>query len=82
MVEWSCANKKIELMKTQIFGRMVVQKGKINERKSYIFAQWSFVNDRNKSMATLNFGRMVVHLRKNKLMRILNFGRNGLVQIK
>ena len=62
-------------MKTQIFGRMVVQKGKINERKFYIFAQWSFVNDRNKSMATLNFGRMVVHLRKNKLMRILNFGR-------
>ena len=62
-------------MRTQIFGQMVVQKGKINERKSYIFAQWSFVNDRNKSMVTLNFGRMVVHLRKNKLMRTLVFVR-------
>ena len=39
---------------------MVVQKEKVNERKSYIFVEWSFANERNKSMATLNFGWMVV----------------------
>ena len=59
-MEWSCANKNIELVRTLIFGRMVVQKEKVNERKSYIFVEWSFANERNKSMATLNFGWMVV----------------------
>ena len=48
-------------MRTLIFGRMVVQKETINERKSYIFVEWSFANEKNKSMAKLNFGRKVVH---------------------
>ena len=32
---------------------MVVQKEKINGRRSYIFVEWLFANERNKSMATL-----------------------------
>ena len=48
-------------MKTLIFGQMVVQREKINERRSYIFVELSFANERNKSMATIAFGRMVVH---------------------
>ena len=34
-------------MRTLIFGRMVVQKETINERKSYIFVEWSFANEIN-----------------------------------
>ena len=41
-------------MKTLIFGRMVVHKKKINERRSYIFVEWSFENEINKSLANLN----------------------------
>ena len=48
-------------MRNLIFGRMVVQKEIIHERRSYIFVEWSFANERNKSMVTLNFGRMVVY---------------------
>ena len=31
-------------MKTLIFGQMVVQREKINERRPYIFVEWSFAN--------------------------------------
>ena len=62
-------------MRTLIFGRMVVQKEKINERRCFIFIEFSCANERNKSMATLNFDQMVVHQRNNTLMRILNLGR-------
>ena len=56
-----CTNIKLKLMKTLIFGQMVVQREKINERRPYIFVEWSFANERNKSMAILAFGGMVVH---------------------
>ena len=37
MVEWSCTNKINKLMRTLIFGRMVVHKERINERKKVIY---------------------------------------------
>ena len=40
---------------------MVIQKVKINERRSYIFAELLFANEIIKSMSTLNFRQMVVH---------------------
>ena len=62
LVEWSCPNKKNKLMRILIFGRMVVHKERINERKKVIyFVEWSCANERYISMKTLIFGRMVVH---------------------
>ena len=66
MVEWSCTNKRNKSMWTLIFGRMVVHKERINERRSYIFVKWSFANKRNNSMRDLIFGLMVMHKRNNK----------------
>ena len=40
MVEWSCTNKKNKLMRTLIFGRIVVYKERINER----IVEWSCAN--------------------------------------
>ena len=55
-------------MMTLFFGRMIVHKEKINERKKIIyFVEWSCANERNISMKTLIFGRMDVHYRKNKI---------------
>ena len=54
--------KKKKLMRMLIFGRMVVHKERINERKKVIyFVEWSCANERYISMKTLIFGRMVVH---------------------
>ena len=66
VVEWSHANKRNKLMRTIIFGRIVVHKRKKNERGPYILVKWSCANKRNKSMRTTILGRMVVHKRKNK----------------
>ena len=42
MVECSCTNKRNnKSMCTLIFGRMIVQKERINESESYIFVKWS-----------------------------------------
>ena len=60
MVEWSCTNKK-KIMRTLIFGRIVVHKERINERKKVIFVEWSCANERYISIKTLIFGQMVVH---------------------
>ena len=61
-VKWSYTNKNNKLMMTLFFGRMIVHKERINERKKIIyFVEWSCANERNISMKTLIFGRMVVH---------------------
>ena len=63
MVEWSCTNKKNKLMRTLIFGRMVVYKERINERMvewSCANVEWSCANERY-IMKTLIFDPMVVH---------------------
>ena len=36
-LEWSCANKTSKLMRTLFFGRMVVHKERIFERKNIIY---------------------------------------------
>ena len=62
MVEWSCTNKVNKLMRTPIFGRMVVHKERINEIKMMnVSVEWSRANERYISMKTLISGRMVVH---------------------
>ena len=61
-----CTNKRNKLIGTLIFGRMVMHKGRMYERGSYILVEWSYANKINKSMSTLISGRMVVCKRKNK----------------
>ena len=44
-----------------MFGRIVMHKEKINQRRSNFFAEWFFANERSNSMKTQIFDRMVVH---------------------
>ena len=39
LVKWLCKNKRKKLMRTLIFGRMVVQKEKIYERGPYVLVE-------------------------------------------
>ena len=68
------AKKKNKSMRTLIFGQMLVQKERINERRPYILVTWPSANKQNKSMRTLNFGRMVAHKKNNKRTRTIHFG--------
>ena len=59
---WSCKNKQNKLIKNLIFGRMVVHKERINERKKIIyFCRMVVCKEKNKLMWSLIFGRMVVY---------------------
>ena len=71
MVEWSCANKKINQCGPLFLVEWSCTKERLNERGPYIFVEWSCAYKRNKSVGTLNSGRMVVHIDAAATARLL-----------
>ena len=55
-------------MATLIFGQMVMQVERLNERKLYIFVEWSRAYKTNISVGTLNSGQMVVGIASAKVL--------------
>ena len=51
-------------MRTLIFGQMLVQKERVNERESHVLVELSCANKKNKSMRTLIFDRTAVAQKK------------------